>query len=137
MICIREEVSGPKILSGEDALAYWWERVARQSWCDCEREVVVVLCLNTKYRVLGFALVSLGTVNESIVHPRDVFAPAIALNAFAILLLHNHPSGEPAPSTSDDVLTRRLTDAAELMQIKLLDHIIVGDRENFFSFFDR
>ncbi len=134
MICIREEVSAPKIQSGEDALKYWWTKIAPMPWCDQEREVCVVLCLNTRYRVVGFALVSLGTLNESIAHPRDVFAPAIALNAFAVLLLHNHPSGDPSPGRADKELTQRLSDAAELLQIRFLDHVIVGNEENYFAF---
>jgi DNA repair protein RadC len=70
--------------------------------------------------------VSLGSVNESIAHPRDVFRPAIIASAYAVIVAHNHPSGDPSPSQSDHSLTRRLAEAAELLQIKLLDHIIIG-----------
>ena len=65
-------------------------------------------------------------MNESIAHPRDIFRPAITSSAYAVIVVHNHPSGDPSPSQSDHSLTRRLAEAAELLQIKLLDHIIIG-----------
>jgi DNA repair protein RadC len=65
-------------------------------------------------------------VNESIAHPRDVFRPAVVSSAYAMIVVHNHPSGDPSPSQTDHSLTRRLAEAAELLQIKLLDHIIIG-----------
>lgn len=80
----------------------------------------------------------MGSLNESIAHPREIFRPAIAAAAYAVIVVHNHPSGDPAPSTADHSLTRRLADAAELLQIKLLDHVIIGapadGREPYFSF---
>jgi len=77
-------------------------------------------------------------VNESIAHPRDVFRPAMLASAYAVIVVHNHPSGDPSPSQSDHSLTRRLAEAAELLQIKLLDHVIIGapaeGRPPYFSF---
>jgi uncharacterized ParB-like nuclease family protein len=93
--------------------------------------MVVVLCCDTRYQVIAFALVSLGTLNESAAHPRDVFRPAIALNAFAVVLMHNHPSGVSDPSKSDKALTNQIRQAGELLQIKLLDHLIVGSEKSF------
>ena len=90
------------------------------------KESLRVLLLDTRYRFLGFEEVSLGSVNESIAHPRDVFRPAVIASAYAVIVVHNHPSGDPSPSQTDHSLTRRLAEAAELLQIKLLDHIIVG-----------
>jgi DNA repair protein RadC len=82
--------------------------------------------------------VSLGSVNESIAHPRDVFRPAIIHSAYAVIVAHNHPSGDPSPSQADHSLTRRLREVAELLQIKLLDHVIIGapaeGRAPYFSF---
>jgi DNA repair protein RadC len=82
--------------------------------------------------------VSLGSVNESIAHPRDIFRPALISSAYAMIVVHNHPSGDPSPSQSDHSLTRRLGEGAELLQIKLLDHIIIGapaeGRTPYFSF---
>ena len=70
--------------------------------------------------------VSVGSMNESIAHPREIFRPAVTYSAFAVIVVHNHPSGDPSPSQTDHSLTRRLAEAAELLQIRLLDHIIIG-----------
>jgi len=77
------------------------------------------------YKLLGDE-VSVGSMNESIAHPREIFRPAITYSAYAVIVVHNHPSGDPSPSQTDHSLTRRLAEAAELLQIKLLDHIIIG-----------
>jgi DNA repair protein RadC len=102
------------------------------------KESLRVLLLDTRYRLLRIEEVSLGSVNESIAHPRDVFRPAVIASAYAVVVAHNHPSGDPSPSQADHSLTRRLAEAAELLQIKLLDHIIIGapgeGRSGYFSF---
>ena len=102
------------------------------------KESLRVILLDTRYRLLQIQEVSLGSVNESIAHPRDVFRPAVISSAYAVIVVHNHPSGDPSPSQSDHSLTRRLAEAAELLQIKLLDHIIIGapaeGRPPYFSF---
>ncbi|MDQ6655537.1 MAG: DNA repair protein RadC [Verrucomicrobiota bacterium] len=102
------------------------------------KESLRVVLLDTRYRLLRIEQVSLGSVNESIAHPRDVFRPAVISSAFAVIVVHNHPSGDPSPSQADHGLTRRLAEAAELLQIKLLDHIIIGapaeGRLPYFSF---
>ena len=102
------------------------------------KESLRVILLDTRYHLLRIQEVSLGSVNESIAHPRDVFRPAVISSAYAVIVVHNHPSGDPSPSQSDHSLTRRLAEAAELLQIKLLDHIIIGapaeGRAPYFSF---
>ena len=102
------------------------------------KESLRVILLDTKYHLLRIEEVSLGSINESIAHPRDVFRPAIISSAYAVIVVHNHPSGDPSPSQSDHSLTRRLSEAAELLQIRLLDHIIIGapaeGRAPYFSF---
>jgi len=102
------------------------------------KESLRVILLDTRYHLLRMEEVSLGSVNESIAHPRDVFRPAVVSSAYAVIVVHNHPSGDPSPSQSDHSLTRRLAEAAELLQIKLLDHIIIGapaeGRLPYFSF---
>ena len=90
------------------------------------KESLRVLLLDTRYRFVGFEEISIGSVNESIAHPRDVFRPAVIAFAYAVIVVHNHPSGDTSPSQADHSLTRRLAEAAELLQIKLLDHIIIG-----------
>ena len=89
-------------------------------------ESLRVILLDTRYRLLHIEEVSLGSLNESIAHPREIFRPALTYSAHAVIVLHNHPSGDPSPSQTDHSLTRRLAEAAELLQIKLLDHIIIG-----------
>jgi DNA repair protein RadC len=102
------------------------------------KESLRVMLLDTRYHLIGRHEVSLGSVNESIAHPRDVFRPAVVASAYAVIVIHNHPSGDPSPSQSDHSLTRRLAEAAELLQIKLLDHVIIGapaeGRQPYFSF---
>jgi DNA repair protein RadC len=102
------------------------------------KESLRVILLDTRYHLLRMEEISLGSVNESIAHPRDVFRPAVISSAYAVIVVHNHPSGDPSPSQSDHSLTRRLAEAAELLQIKLLDHVIIGapaeGRLPYFSF---
>ena len=103
-----------------------------------DRELLRVLLLDTKLRLLAVEDVALGSLNECIAHPREIFRPAIMHSAYAAILVHNHPSGDPAPSQADHRLTRQLGDAAKLLQINLLDHIIIGlpdgGRVPYFSF---
>jgi DNA repair protein RadC len=102
------------------------------------KESLSVVLLDTRYHLVRVEQISLGSINESIAHPRDVFRPAVISSAYAVVVVHNHPSGDPAPSQTDHSLTRRLAEAAELLQIKLLDHIIIGTpadgRPGYFSF---
>lgn len=94
----------------------------------CEdREHLLVLLLNTKNRVIGVNTVSVGDLSSSIVHPREVYKPAILAGAASIILSHNHPSGDPTPSAEDVAVTKRIQQGGELLGIDLLDHIIVGD----------
>ncbi len=92
-----------------------------------------IAILDTKNQILSIENVSIGTLNASIVHPRDVFKIAIKKNANSIILIHNHPSGDITPSNEDINITNRLIDAGNLIGIKVLDHIIIGDNR-FFSF---
>ena len=90
-----------------------------------------VLLLDTKHRVLRSTVLSIGTLDASIVHPREVFREAVAGGAAAIVLFHNHPSGDPEPSSDDTRLTERLAAAGMLMGINVLDHVILGDARYF------
>lgn len=97
------------------------------------KEHFVTLHLDCKNRILCKETVSIGSLNQSIVHPREVFKTALLSNAAAILLLHNHPTGDPEPSNEDKVITRRLQEAGDIMGIKILDHIIIGE-DKYISF---
>jgi DNA repair protein RadC len=100
-----------------------------------DREQLVVVLLNAKHRPIGANVVSVGSLSSAIVHPREVFKPAIAGSAAAIVAAHNHPSGDPAPSAEDIEITRRLRQAGDLIGIKLVDHVILGGGTHF-SFVD-
>ena len=98
--------------------------------CDIKalaQEVFVVITLNAKNRVIQKHLVSIGTVNSALVHPRECYRTAILDGASAVILAHNHPSGDPTPSSEDIKITRQLIQAGGVMGIKVLDHVIVGD----------
>ena len=92
-----------------------------------DREAFAVMLLDTKNRVIGINVVSIGSLSASVVHPREVFKAACLANAANIILTHNHPSGDPAPSKEDISITSRLVQAGRLMDIPVLDHIIIGD----------
>jgi DNA repair protein RadC len=100
---------------------------------EVRKERFLVLCLDQKNRLIGEEQVSEGSLTEALVHPREALGPAVRLSAAAIAVVHNHPSGDPAPSRADKALTKRLVEAAELLGIRLLDHVIVGD-SSYFSF---
>ena len=90
-------------------------------------EVFGILCLTTKHRVIAYHEVSRGTLDSTLVHPREVFKAALLANAAAIVAGHNHPSGDQTPSPDDAELTRRLVAAGELLGVPVLDHVVIGD----------
>lgn len=92
-----------------------------------DREHFRVVSLSTKNHVLGISSISIGSLNSSLVHPRECFKEAIRRNSNAIILLHNHPSGDPTPSREDVEVTRRLSDGGQILGIEVLDHVIIGD----------
>jgi DNA repair protein RadC len=94
---------------------------------DEKKEHFFVVTLDARHRVLGEHLVSVGSLSSSIVHPREVFRPAIREAAGAVVLVHNHPSGDPRPSEEDVAVTRRLVSASEMIGIRVLDHVVIGD----------
>ena len=100
---------------------------------DNRKELFLILLLDGKNRITRKVQVSEGSLNQSIVHPREVFAPAVRESAAAVIFIHNHPSGDPAPSREDREITRRLKEAGEILGIKVLDHIIIGDG-SYYSF---
>src|SRR6266516_418774 len=104
---------------------------------DVDREHFVILLLDQKNQVIGLNTVSSGSLTASVVHPREVFKPAILSNAASIVCGHNHPSGDCQPSREDRALTQRLVEAGKLLGISVLDHVIIGDGTSaYFSFAD-
>ncbi len=98
-----------------------------------QKEHFRIILLDTKNQIISMEEISIGTLNASIVHPRDVFKIAIKRNSNSIILIHNHPSGDPTPSKEDINITNRLLEVGDLVGIKVLDHIIIGDN-NYISF---
>ena len=102
------------------------------------QEQVVVAVVDSRLRHIGTTVVSVGTVNESAAHPREILRPVITRGAHGFILIHNHPSGDPSPSRNDELVTRRLIDASSLMQVFFLDHVIIGKpspgRPGYYSF---
>ena len=90
--------------------------------------------LNTKNRVIGMEMISRGTLNATLIHPREVFKGALLANAHAVILAHNHPSGDVEPSNADKNVTTMLVDAGNLLDVKVLDHVIIGSKGGYFSF---
>ena len=119
------ERSAAKIRSATDAIAYCRKHFARLA-TDARQEEFHIVTLDTKNQVVDTHQITVGTLDASLVHPREVFRPAIKDAAAAIILVHNHPSGDPTPSPEDMAVTRRLESAGELLGINVLDHIIVG-----------
>ncbi len=93
-----------------------------------DREHFRIMHLSTRNNVLGISAVSVGSLNSSIVHPRECFKEAIRRNANSVILLHNHPSGDPTPSREDLDITRRLTEGGKILGIEILDHVIIGEK---------
>ena len=110
--------------------------ILRPCFAGLDREHFLVCGLDAKHCIIGVNVVSIGSLTLAIVHPREVFKPLILMNAAAWICAHNHPSGDPAPSPEDRVLTSRLRQGADLLGISLLDHLILTD-EGCYSFADQ
>src|SRR5262245_21591825 len=124
IICERRQGYGPRrqFRDAQSVYAAFRERFLR-----ADREEFVVLLLDAKSKLLGFHVVSVGSLTSSLVHPREVYKIAILGNAAAIILLHNHPSGDPTPSAEDLHITQRLCQIGEVLGIRVLDHVVIGD----------
>lgn len=113
---------------------YYLNFIQKASWFNLDQECLVLLCLDVKRQIKDFQLIYLGGLTQTICHPRDIFRPAIVGSAHSIVLVHNHPSGDPTPSKNDCDMTKRIEDAGKLLLIPLFDHVIMGDKGRFYSF---
>ena len=111
----------------DKAVEYWKMHIATSPQFNAECECLVVIILNTRRRVKGHQLLTIGTMDTLLVHPREVFRAAVVGSAAAVVLMHNHPSGEPSPSEADIKVTRDLVRAGQLLKIEVLDHVIIGN----------
>jgi DNA repair protein RadC len=108
------------------AAEYWRTHIATAPHFDPERECFVVLFLNTRRRIRGHHFVSHGTLDTILVHPREVFRVAIVAAASSVIVMHNHPSGDPTPSEADIKVTRDLIRAGQLLKMEVMDHVVMG-----------
>jgi DNA repair protein RadC len=132
---VRERPIAPiRVASSRDVFEYF-KKTGYLTARD-DKEKFFTLLLDGKNRLMALNLVSVGTLTASLVHPREVFKPAIATGAAALILAHNHPTGDPAPSPEDIEITARLQQAGRIVGIKILDHVILGDG-CFASLFER
>ena len=125
---VRKDREGEPIVVGRVLDRPWDAASALMTLLQDEpAEVFAILCVTTKHRVIAYHEVSRGTLDSTLVGPREVFKAALLVNAGAIVATHVHPSGDPMPSPEDFEITRRLAAAGELLGIPMLDHIIIGD----------
>jgi len=101
-----------------------------------KKEHFIGLYLDTRNYIIRKEIISIGTINSSVIHPREVFSPALTDGACSVILVHNHPSGNPTPSEEDNDITKRLVEAAKVLCIQLLDHVIIGEK-SYFSFSEK
>lgn len=113
----------------EHAATYWREHVETSPRFHPDKENLVVLHLNTRRRITGFDIASVGTLDSTLAAPREIFRAAVIANASGIICMHNHPSGDPLPSEADIRITRELITAGGILRIDLLDHVIIGTRD--------
>ena len=127
----RKWEAGQPLRSSEDVFRHFRDNLEKE-----KRELFYVVLLNNKNRKMREVKVSEGSLTASLVHPREVYNPVIRESAAAVIFVHNHPSGDPAPSQEDIEITRRLKEVGEVMGVRVLDHVVIG-HDRYFSFSDR
>lgn len=121
-------INGQKIINSQAVYQY-----LKRKYGPAKKEYCLLMTINTRQCLINLHTISIGTLNASLVHPREVFKPAIKDSAAGIILVHNHPSGDLKPSANDDQITEKIKHAAELIKIDLIDHLIITD-SNYFSY---
>jgi DNA repair protein RadC len=124
----NSKVKLKQIKSAKDVFDY-----CKSNMSNLDRERFVVLFLDTKNKIIKEEVVSIGTLNSSLIHPREVFKGAIKNSANSVIFVHNHPSGDPTPSDEDKEITKQLFDIGNMLEIKVLDHVIIG-KDDYYSF---
>jgi DNA repair protein RadC len=116
----------PKISGMDDVI-----KAVKPLIADQNKEFFIALFLNTKNGILKQEIISIGSLSANVVHPREVFRTACLVSASSIIVAHNHPSGDPAPSREDIEITKKLAEAGKMIGIELLDHVILGQDRNY------
>ncbi|HAP32709.1 MAG TPA: hypothetical protein DCQ14_06635, partial [Firmicutes bacterium] len=119
---VAAKPAGVSFTSPQDVAAFLMEEMRYY-----QKEYFKAILLNTKNHVIAVEDISVGSLNSSIVHPREIFSPAVKKSAASLILAHNHPSGDPSPSREDMDVTARLVEGGKMLGIKILDHIIIGE----------
>lgn len=133
IVCVRETASWRQSACStpEEAVAYWRMHIATGLLFNPDVECFAVILLNTKYKIRGHHIVSVGALNEAMAHPREVFRAALIGAAYAVVCMHNHPSGDPTPSCADMNVTRALAETGRIVRVEVLDHIVVGAKTHY------
>ena len=128
VVALREVATEKMLVDSPDAaMKYWGQCVVTDPAFNESVESLICLMVNSRRRIIGHNLVAQGTLDTILVHARELFRTAIVANASAIIMMHNHPSGDPTPSESDIKVTRDMIRAGQLLKIEVLDHVIMGD----------
>ena len=129
---VRERsANGPAVSTAADIQRLFVDAVGRDP-----RECFLAFYLDTRHRIIALHVVSIGHAQGAPVHPREIFGPALIAHASAVVVAHNHPSGDPTPSGDDRLVTDRLRQAGDLLGVALLDHVVIGSGDSYFSFAD-
>lgn len=129
IVSVREMLTPESMLQCDTpagAVRYWQANVVTAQHFNQDCECFVVLMLNTKLRIRGHHIISIGSLNETMANPREVFRAAVIAASYGVVLMHNHPSGDSTPSDADLRMTKRLVEAGQLLGIAVHDHVIVG-----------
>ena len=132
IVSVRETATDelPCCVRPDDAVQYWRKHIATAPHFNPDCECFAVLMLTVKQRIRGHHLVSIGSLNETMAHPREVFRAAVIGVAHSVVLMHNHPSGDPTPSDADLRMTKRLVESGRILCIEVTDHIVVGNKRH-------
>lgn len=132
---VQAEPPPPLVLGSPDSTVEAWRGlVVPMPWFDPKKKQVVVFVLNAHFVLKGWNVVGVSTENETICRPRDVLRSVLVAAGHGFIVAHNHPSGDPSPSRADREITKRLQDCADLLQVRLIDHVVIGTNPPSFSF---
>jgi len=139
---LRDEIVGygeKQLLdSPEKIYEFFRDVVATEENFELQKEHVVVAIVNTRLRLMGYNIISVGSVNEANAHPREIMRPVVIAAGYGFIMMHNHPGGDASPSRADEQVTRRIVGASAIMQVRFLDHVIIGvgapGRSPYYSF---